>query len=259
MTLVRACGLRKSYTQRGSVFSRTRRMEVLDGIELEIRAGTTLALVGESGSGKSTLARCLARLENVDSGEIWFDGHEITSLRRAPLRLLRRQIQIVFQDPASALNHRFSAAEIVMEPLVIQGICSRREGRLRALDLMGQVGLPRVASDRLPLELSGGQRQRLAIARALALEPGFLILDEALSGLDLSIQAQLIKLLLDLQASRSLTYLFISHDLGVAAGIADEIAVIHQGRIVERSPAADLFTGAQQPITRSLLSAMPFV
>jgi len=236
-TLVRACGLRKSYARRGSIFSRHSRVEVLNGIELEIRAGTTLALVGESGSGKSTLARCLARLENIDSGQIWFDGRDIASLRGEPLRLLRREIQIVFQDPASALNHRFPAAEIVMEPLVIQGICDRREGRLRALDLMERVGLPRTESDRLPLELSGGQRQRLAIARALALEPRFLILDEALSSLDLSIQAQLIKLLLDLQASRSLTYLFISHDVTVAAGIADEVAVMHRGRIVEKVPS----------------------
>jgi ABC-type oligopeptide transport system ATPase subunit len=258
-TLVRVCGLRKSYARRQRVFSRALCLEILDGIELEIRAGTTLALVGESGSGKSTLARCLARLEDIDSGEIWFDGREVSSLRSESLRLLRREIQIVFQDPASALNCRFSVAEIIMEPLVIQGICSRREGRLRALDLMEQVGLPRLASGRLPLELSGGQRQRLAIARALALEPRFLILDEALSGLDLSIQAQLIKLLLDLQASRSLTYLFISHDLGVAAGIADEIAVMNRGRIAEKAPGADLFKEAQQPITRSLLSAIPSI
>jgi len=258
-TLVCARGLRKSYMQHQGVFARAVRLRILDRVELEIRPGTTLALVGESGSGKSTLARCLARLERIDSGEIWFEGREVTSLRGEPLRLLRREIQVVFQDPASALNPRFSVAEIVEEPLVIQGICSGRERRRRALDLMEQVGLPRVVSGRLPLELSGGQRQRLAIARALALEPKFLIFDEALSGLDLSIQAQLINLLLDLQASRSLTYLFISHDLGVVAGIADDVAVLHQGKIVEKARAADLFRGAQQPIARSLLNSIPSV
>lgn len=216
-----------------------------------------LALVGESGSGKSTLARCLARLERPDSGEIWFEEGRITNLSGKALTDLRRKIQLVFQDPASALNPRFSSAEIVAEPLAVQGIGGRKERFRRSGELMEQVGLPASQQGKWPLELSGGQRQRLAIARALALEPKFLILDEAFSGLDLSVQAQLINLLLDLQAARALTILFITHDLGLAAYVADEIAVMHQARIIETAPAADFFSSARHPQSRRLLESVP--
>ena len=251
--LLRVRGLRKSYDQRNGG------VQALDGVGFDICAGTTLGLVGQSGCGKSTLARCLVRLERIDSGEIWFDGQEIANLRGKPLRSLRRQIQMVFQDPVSALNQRFSVAEIVEEPLAVQGIGTGVERRARVRALIEQMGLPRSCLGKRPLELSGGQRQRLAIARALALEPRFLVLDEALASLDLSVQAQLVNLLLDLQASRSLTYLFISHDLGLVAKLADEIAVMERGRIVEHATAADLFRAPRQAGTRALVGSVPII
>ena len=257
MNLVRARGLRKSYLRRCGFLRRRTPVQALDGVDLDIRLNTTLALVGESGSGKSTLARCLARLERLDAGTIWFAGREITALEGEPLSRLRRDIQLVFQDPASALNPRFSALEIVEEPLVVQGIGNGIGRRRIARELMKSVGLTQSLFSRFPLELSGGQRQRLAIARALALEPKLLILDEAFSALDLSIQAQLVNLLLDLKSSRVLTYLFISHDLGFAAQIADEVAVMHQGRIVDKAAAGDLLRTARHPHTLALLEAVP--
>jgi ABC-type oligopeptide transport system ATPase subunit len=229
-------------------------VRALNHVGLAIPAGSTLALVGQSGSGKSTLARCVARLEDPTSGEIWFEGHDIA---RSNPRALRGRIQLIFQDPATSLNPRFSATNIVAEPLVIQGWGTRRERRERALDLMRQVGLAPEWGRRLPLEFSGGQRQRLAIARALALEPKLLILDEALSGLDLSTQAQIVNLLLDLQRGNGLAYLYISHDLVMAAHLADEIAVIYQGAIVERASPAELFDNPRHAHTRALLASIP--
>jgi len=231
-------------------------IQALDGVDLTLAAGATLALVGESGSGKSTLARCLARLEDPDSGELWFDGE---NLLRRPANLSaprRRGIQLVFQDSATALNPRFSAAEIVEEPLLIGGV-RWPEHRRRALDLMQAVGLLPEWAARRPLELSGGQRQRLAIARALAAEPRVLILDEALSGLDVLVQAQILNLLLDLQTAHGLTYLHVSHDLGLMGRVADEIAVLHHGRIVERDGVEALFKNARHPHTQDLLAAIP--
>ena len=199
-------------------------VRALDGVDLSIAPGSTTALVGQSGSGKSTLARCLARLEQPDAGEIISPAGGV---------------QLVFQDAAGSLNPRMRAAEIVAEPLAIRG-CPRAERRRRALELMAQCGLPPDSAERLPLEFSGGQRQRLAIARALTLEPALLILDEALTGLDLSIQAQILNLLADLQDARGLTYLHITHDLSLALRMAGQIAVMHRGRIVESAPASDL-------------------
>ncbi len=257
--LVQVRGVVKSYQQGRGVLLPRRRIRALDGVDLSIRAGSISGLVGPSGSGKSTLARCVAGLEPIEGGEIRFDGLPIDSLRGRALRAFRRQVQLVFQDPASALNERFSIMDLVQEPLVIQGIGSRKERRGCATDLIRQVGLPPSVASRLPQELSGGQRQRVAIARALALEPRLLVLDEALSGLDLSVQAQLINLLLDLQERRSLTYLFISHDLATVGRIADEIAVIHRGRILETGTPADLFGNARHPVTRALLEAIPSI
>lgn len=257
--LVRACGLTKCYQGRRSSFRGRVPIRALDGIDLEISAGSTLALIGESGSGKSTLARCLARLETPDSGEIWFDGRRISDLKSRSLFRLRRDVQMVFQDPASALNPRFSSREIVEEPMVIQGMGTRNEHHRRARDLMEQVGLPFSLSQKTPMDLSGGQRQRLAIARALALAPRFLILDEAFAGLDLSIKAQLVNLLLDLQASASMTYLYISHDLDMVAHFADAVAVMHQGRIVEAAPTGELFRNARHPRTRTLMESIPCI
>ena len=257
--LVRVQGLSKRYLQR-RWFSREKFLvQALDNVELTIARGCTLALVGESGSGKSTLARCLARLEEPSSGEIWYEGRNLLDLSPQQLLPFRRQIQLIFQDPASALNPRLSAVEIVAEPLAIQQCGTKKERHQRALELMEQVGLPPQWGDRLPLEFSGGQRQRLAIARALALEPKFLVLDEALSGLDLSLQAQIVNLLLELQALHSLTYLYISHDLSLVGHIADEVAVMHQGKIVERARTSELFSHPQHPQTRALLAAIPML
>lgn len=255
--LLRVERLSKEYRQR-RWYSRTAHSVIaLESVDLTIYPGATYALVGESGSGKSTLARCLARLEEPSSGEIWFEGKSLLALSGRKMASVRTQIQLIFQDPATALNPRFCAAEIVAEPLRIQRRGTKNEQRERALALMEQVGLSRQSAARSPLEFSGGQRQRLAIARALTLEPKLLILDEALSGLDLSIQAQIVNLLLELQDSRSLAYLYISHDLSLVAHLADEVALMHQGKIVERGRPAELFGRPQHPHTCALLAAMP--
>ncbi len=257
--LVRVSGLRKCYRGRRPIFSERSHVQALDSVDLEIRPGSTLALVGESGAGKSTLARCLAQLEKPDGGEIWFDGRNISNAHGKRQLQLRREIQMIFQDPSSALNPRFSSLEIIEEPMVIQRIGTGTDRRRRSLTLMEQVGLPSSLCDQSPANLSGGQRQRLAIARALVLEPRFLILDEAFAGLDLSIKAQLVNLLLDLQAAASLTYLYISHDLELAAQFADDVAVMHQGKIVERAAARELHRHAVHPCTRALLESAPCI
>ena len=254
--LARICGLSKRYAQ-GRWLSRQKFLvQALDDVNLEIRAGTTLALVGESGCGKSTLARCLARLEEPDSGEIWFERKNLMSPLRNRLAGTRRKIQLIFQDVASALNPRFTAVEIIAEPLVLDWCGTHRELRERVQELMSQVGLLPQWVNRLPHEFSGGQRQRLAIARALALRPKLLILDEALAGLDVSIQAQLVNLLLDLQVRHSLTYLYISHELSLVGHLADEVAVMKAGRIIEQAKARDLLAQPQTLYTRSLWASV---
>jgi ABC-type glutathione transport system ATPase component len=254
--LVRATALCKQYVQRGSFSRKKFAVEALSGVDLDIAPGCLTALVGGSGSGKSTLARCLAMLEKPDSGEIWLEGESISLGNPQQAARLRPKIQLVFQDSAGALNPRFSAAEIIAEPLEIQ----RRESgpglRARALELMEEVGLPPDWANRRPLEFSGGQRQRLAIARAIALKPAFLILDESLSGLDLSTQAQVLNLLLDLQAAHSLTYLLISHDLTLVGQIADFVAVMHQGKIVERGSGQQVLSSPQHAHTRKLVESV---
>lgn len=237
--LVTAKNICKIYTPRRLLFGAKHPIIALDDVSITIPRGRTLALVGASGSGKSTLARCIARLEEASSGEVWFDGQNISRLDGRSLLPFRRQIQFVFQDAATALNPRFSAAEIVEEPLLVAGWNSR-DRRRRAVELMDRVQLPAAWVDRRPFEFSGGQRQRLGIARALALNPKLLILDEALSGVDVSIQAQVVNLLLELQASWGLTYLFITHDLTLIPYIADQVAVINNGRIIERSGSTEL-------------------
>jgi ABC-type glutathione transport system ATPase component len=255
--LLKVRALSKSYSQRDWLSRDKFRVQALDKIDLEVLVGSTVALVGQSGSGKSTLARCLALLEKPNSGEIWFEGKLLSSMHTRELLPMRRQIQIIFQDAALALNPRFTAADIVAEPLAIQGIGTKPEQRRRALELMMNVGLLARWADRRPLELSGGQRQRLAIARALAVHPKLLILDESLSALDPPVEAQLVNLLEDLQASFSLTYLYISHDLALVAHLADEVAVMQQGRIVELANPSELYTHPQHPHTRELLASMP--
>ena len=237
--LVRAANLRKTYRPRRWFAAKTRTVVALDGVSLAIPRGKTLALIGRSGSGKTTLGRCIARLEELSSGEIWFDDQNISELSGRALLPFRKQIQFIFQDAATALNPRFSAADIVEEPLVIAG-WNAQERRRRALEIMDQVQLSASCLDRRPSQFSGGQRQRLAIARALVLHPKLLILDEALSGVDVSIQAQLVNLLLQLQASLGLTYLFISHDFALLPYIAEQVAVMGHGRIVKVCGVAEL-------------------
>lgn len=254
--LVRTSGLSKRYGQ-GGPFSRKKFViDALTDVDLEIALGCVTALVGESGSGKSTLARCLGMLETPDRGEIWFEGNEISRWGPRKLAPLRPKIQMVFQDSAGALNPGFTAAEIIEEPLEVQRRESGRRLRARACELMEEVGLSPDWADRLPLEFSGGQRQRLAIARAIALKPACLILDESLSGLDLSTQAQILNLLLGLQTAHSLTYLLISHDLSLVGQVADFVAVMHQGRIVERGQRREVFTSPRHAHTRELLGSV---
>jgi ABC-type glutathione transport system ATPase component len=237
-------------------FSR-RRLQVksLDHVSLVIKEGCTLALVGESGSGKSTLARCLALLEEPTEGEIWFEGKNLLAPSSRQVRHARRQIQLIFQDTSTALNPRLKAVDIVGEPLAIKGQGTTRELRDCALKLMEEVGLPSQYGNRRPLEFSGGQRQRLALARALAAEPKFLILDEVFSGLDLPLQAQIARLLNRLQKDRKLTYLLISHDLGLVSRMANEAAVLYRGRLVEQGETQRLLGAPEHPHTRALVSA----
>jgi ABC-type glutathione transport system ATPase component len=253
--LVMTRGLSKQYVQR-SPFSRKKFViDALIDVDLEVAPGCLTALVGESGSGKSTLASCLAMLEKPDRGGIWFEGNEISRCDADELAALRSKIQMVFQDSAGALNPRFSAGQIIAEPLEIQHRETGKNLRARACELMEEVGLSPDLVDRRPLQFSGGQRQRLAIARAIALKPAFLILDESLSGLDLSTQAQILNLLLDVQAAHSLTYLLISHDLSLVGQVADFVAVMHQGKIVEQGTRRDIFSAPQHAHTRALLSS----
>jgi peptide/nickel transport system ATP-binding protein len=232
-----------------------RTVQALSDVSLELRAGSTTGLVGESGSGKSTLARCLAAMEKPDSGEVWIEGRSLFALSSRELRERRRAVQLLFQNSAAALNPWLTLEQIVAEPFTIRGL-PLRERREQAVALIQEVGLPVSHRQYRPTELSGGQRQRLAIARALAARPRVLILDEALSGLDLPVQSQMIELLRKLQASLALAYLFITHDLRMAAHISDEIAVMHAGSIVEFGPAFDLFSNPVRPQTRNLLNAI---
>jgi ABC-type glutathione transport system ATPase component len=224
-------------------------------VTFSLDRGRTLGLVGPSGSGKSTLARCLALFETPTSGEIWLDRRNLCGLSGRERAAMRAEIQIVFQEPAASLNPRFTAAQILAEPLLIQKLGTRKTRRQRASELMETVGLPRQAISTPALEFSGGERQRLAIARALVLEPKLLILDESFSGLDLSVQAQIANLLLDLQERRRLTCILIAHDLTLVWSLADEIAVMDQGSIVEHAGVADLLAKPQHPRTRELLGA----
>src|SRR5881296_52704 len=229
----------------------------LDGVSFTVFPGTTLAVVGESGSGKSTLAACLACLESPTAGSIWFAGREIAKLEERASRQIRPQIQVIFQDPASSLNPRWSVMEVLAEPLILQRKFTREEIDRGISSLLERVGLSPDIVERSPTELSGGQRQRLAIARALALEPKLLILDEALSALDCSVQAQIANLLLELQSSLGLTYLFITHDFAMAGHLADEIAVMERGKVVELGAADRVLREPEHEITRRLIAATP--
>jgi ABC-type glutathione transport system ATPase component len=246
----------KDYAQ-AQLFSRAQfSIRAFEDIQLTVRRGATLAIVGESGAGKSSLARCLALLESPSRGEIFIEGKSALNLPKQERFALHQKIQLIFQNPTASLNPQFSALEIVAEPLRIQRIGTRRQQSERAVELMQLVGLsPNTASKR-SLEFSGGQRQRLAIARALALEPNLLILDEVLSNLDRANQENILQLLAELQAAYSLTYVHISHDLPLFSQFADEVAVMHCGRIVEHQPTRKLFADPQHSYTRHLLGTM---
>jgi len=254
--LLRVENLAKTY-EKQSLAGQRNEVRAIDGVSFSIFPGTTLAIVGESGSGKSTLASCLACLEIPTAGSIWLEGVDIVKLPEKGRRAVRRKAQLVFQDPASSLNPRWSVAEILAEPLLLQGNLGREEVRQRSRSLLSQVGLSADMAEKAAAELSGGQRQRLAIARALTLEPKLLILDEALSALDCSIQAQIANLLQDLQNALGMTYVFISHDLAMAAHLGDAIAVMNRGRIVEQGPPTEVLKRPKDEITRNLVAAVP--
>jgi peptide/nickel transport system ATP-binding protein/oligopeptide transport system ATP-binding protein len=232
-------------------------VHAVDDVSFALAKGETLGLVGESGSGKSTLGRTVLRLIKPSSGTIRLDGTDITALDEAALRPMRRRMQLVFQDPYSSLNPRMRAGRSVGEPLVVHGICSPAEARERAKALFARVGLRAEQLDSFPNQFSGGQRQRLAIARAMALSPDLIVADEPVSALDVSVRAQVINLMIELQEEMGLAYLFIAHDLAVVAHISHRIAVMYLGRIVELADSAELFTSPLHPYTQALLAAVP--
>jgi ABC-type glutathione transport system ATPase component len=252
---LRVCGLSKRYRNRARIWRKSSEVCAANGISFEIPGGKTLGLVGSSGSGKSTVARCITRLEKPDAGEIWMGNIDIARLGSRELRPVRAEVQMIFQDSSTSMNPRMSAAEIIEEPLLIQNRGTRNERRGRAAELMKEVGLSPDWLDRRITEFSGGQGQRIAIARALALGPKFLVLDEALSGLDLSTRSQIADLLLNLQAAHSLTYLLISHDLGLVARLAGSIAIMSAGQIVEQGPTREIISNPTQPATKVLVAA----
>jgi ABC-type oligopeptide transport system ATPase subunit len=257
MPLVEVSHLVKHFTRDAGWFRAGTRVAAVDDVSFSIDEGETFGLVGESGSGKTTTGRCLLRLIEPSSGEVRFRSENVLDFPKRRLREARRDMQIVFQDPYSSLNPRMRARQIVEEPLVIHKLGGRAERQARVAELFRLVGLNPVHLDRYPHEFSGGQRQRIGLARALALNPSFVILDEPVSALDVSVQAQVVNLLMDLQQQLQLTYLFIAHDLRLVEHVCNRVAVMFLGKIVEMGPTAALFAAPQHPYTQALLSAIP--
>ena len=257
--LVEAQNLSRHYRVRRGLFAGAGTLKALDGVSFTVETGKTLAVVGESGCGKSTLARQVTLIEKPTSGRLAIDGHDVAAASRAEIREIRRKVQIVFQDPYGSLNPRKKVSAILEEPLVVNTRQSAPERADRVREMMAKVGLRPEHYDRYPHMFSGGQRQRIAVARALMLNPAIVVADEPVSALDVSIQAQVLNLLMDLKEEFSLAYLFISHDLSVVRHIADDVMVMYLGRAVEHGPADAIFGAPRHPYTRALLASTPHV
>jgi oligopeptide transport system ATP-binding protein len=257
-SLIQVIDLVKHYPIKGGILNKEiASVKAVDGVNLSIRAGETLGLVGESGCGKTTLGRNMLRLEEPTSGKVFFEGEDMLTQTSEQMRNMRRKMQIIFQDPFSSLNPRKTVSQIVGEPLLVHGMRSRQQRDAQVLELLQVVGLGKEHMRRYPHQFSGGQRQRIGVARALALRPKLIVCDEAVSALDVSIQAQVINLLKDLQDDFGLTYLFISHDLSVVEHVSDRVAVMYLGHIVELADSKDLYRKPLHPYTQALLSAIP--
>jgi len=258
MSLLTVQDLKMHYPVRGGVFRRARQVcKAVDGVSFALEEGETLGLVGESGCGKSTVAKSVVRLLKPTAGSIVFEGQDITKSGAGDLRRFRREMQMVFQDPAESLNPRHTIGQILEEPFVIQKLGTTAERGEWSADLLRRVGLPEDSRNRYPFEFSGGQRQRVGIARALALKPRLIVCDEPVSALDVSVQAQVLNLLLELQQDFKLAYLFIAHDLSVVQHMSDRVAVMYLGKIVELAPAVELYRNPRHAYTKALLDAIP--
>ena len=257
-TLLEVRDLQMYFPVKEGVFQRARKVcRAVDGVSFTLRAGETLGLVGESGCGKSTLGKSIVRLNQPTAGTIRFDGVDLAPLSTKQLKAHRRNLQMIFQDPVESLNARHMVGEMLSEPFLIHGIGDAAWRRRKVLELLDKVGLPASAAERYPFEFSGGQRQRIGIARAIALEPRLIICDEPVSALDVSIQSQVLNLLLDLQREMGLSYLFIAHNLAVVKHVSDRVAIMYLGRIVEFADADDVYRDPRHPYTRALISAIP--
>lgn len=256
--ILEAQHLVKVYHQRSGTlgFGQTQ-LRALDDVSLQLKTGTTLAIVGESGSGKSTLARCLLQLQSFDQGEVFFRGQALSVMRKAVLREQRKNLQMVFQDPFASLNPRMRISDIVGEGLLIHGLADKSERLKKVYEILDRVGLSAADSEKYPHQFSGGQRQRIGIARALVLQPQVVVCDEPVSALDVSVQAQILLLLKELQAEMQLSYVFITHDLRVVRHIADDVIVMQNGRIVEQGEVNEIYTAPKEQYTKNLLNAIP--